>query len=119
MTAEVRIASRRAFSDALERAREAVHRFALTEAENPVWPFAARMLEVMAVQTDGGREPSLRERRAAKLGALVDREMQPAPTADHAALNELLLAVNLYFVVWPANGIDPEEMPEEDYLDRM
>ncbi|MCA9617424.1 MAG: hypothetical protein KC731_00285 [Myxococcales bacterium] len=119
MNSPIRIASRRAYFEALTEARREVHRSWTAEPKNPAWPFAARLLDTMADQTAHGREPTREERRAQKLGALVDRELEPAPTEEAAALNQLLKAVNLYFIVWPEDGVDPEEMPEDEFLARL
>lgn len=114
-----RIASRKAFHEALATARAEVQRVGELEPNNPAWPFAAGVLDTMASQTANGREPTLEERRDSKLGPFVDRELEPAPTQEMAELNELLKALFLYFIVWPADGVDPEEMPEDELLERI
>lgn len=115
----VTIASRRAFHDAVAAARAEVQRFRQAHPDDPALAFVAQMLDTMAKKTENGREPTLEERRAARLGVLVDRELQPPASQEQAALNQLLLAVNLYFMVWPPDGVDPEEMPEDEFLARI
>ncbi|MEQ9322079.1 MAG: hypothetical protein RIF41_23120, partial [Polyangiaceae bacterium] len=80
----LRIASHAAFHDALTAARADVQRLGAREPGNPVWRAAAGMLDTMAAQTAGGREPPVEERRAAQLGALVDREIDPPQTDELA-----------------------------------
>jgi len=113
------IASRKAFRASLADARAAVQRLAEAEPKNPNWFYVAAMLDAMAAQTAGSREPTLDERRGATLGAIVDRELEPAPNADLAALNEQLKSLHLYFMVWPDDGVDPELMPEEELIARL
>lgn len=119
MTDELRIASRDTFRRALAEARADVEERWRQEARNPVWPVVTHMLEHMAERTDRGREPSLEERRGNMLGPYVDRELEPAPDDPSAALNQRLKALFLYFAVWPANGVDPEELPDEVLLERI
>lgn len=113
------IASREAFQASWAEARETVQRLAEAEPNNPNWFYAAGLLDVMATQSAEGREPTLDERRAATLGVLVDRELEPAPNAELAALNERLKSLHLYFMIWPDDGVDPELMPEEELIARL
>lgn len=115
----LRIASHAAFHDALTRARADVQRLGQAEPNNPVWRAAAGMLDTMASQTADGREPTVDERRAAQLGALVDREIDPPQTDELVDLSQRLKAINLYFIVWPEDGVDPEEMPEDEFFARL
>ncbi len=115
----VTIASRQAFHDALAAARAEVQRLRQPQPDHPALAYVAQMLDTMARKTANGREPTLEERRGTRLGALVDRELQPPASQEQAALNELLLAVNLYFMVWPPDGVDPEEMPKDEFLARI
>jgi len=111
------IASRKSFAEELADARAKVQRFAEVEPNNPVWFHLAMMLDTMAVQTEGGREPTLEERRATRLGALVDRELEP--NVELEALSDQLKALHLYFIVWPDDGVDPDLMPEEELIARL
>lgn len=115
----LRIASHAEFHDALRAARADVQTFGEREPNNPVWRAVAGMLDTMASQTAGGREPTVEERRAAQLGALVDREIDPPQTEELADLSQRLKAINLYFIVWPDDGVDPEQMPEDEFLARL
>ncbi len=119
MTDELRIASHKAFQRALTQTRADVEDRWREEPRNPAWPVVTRMLEAMAEQTDRHREPSLEERRANMLGPYVDRELEPPADDPSAALNQRLKALFLYFAVWPDDGVDPEEMSDEDLLERI
>lgn len=115
----VTIASRQAFHDTLAAARAEAQRLRQPQPDHPALAYVAQMLDTMAKKTANGREPTLVERRGATLGALVDRELQPPASQEQAALNQLLLAVNLYFMVWPPDGVDPEEMTRDEFLARI
>ncbi len=114
----IRIASHEAFAESLAIAQAEVHKAGSTRP-TPALSFISGMLETMAKLTANGRGPTLQERRDAKLGAIVDRELQPPSTQDDANLIGLLLAVNLYFMVWPDDGVDPEEMSRDEFLARI
>lgn len=119
MTDELRIASRETFRQALAETQADVEDRWREEPRNPAWPVVTNMLERMSEQTDRRREPSLEERRANMLGPYVDRELEPPADEPSAALNQRLKALFLYFAVWPAEGVDPEEMSDEDLLERI
>lgn len=118
-TPTVRIASRKDFIEALAIAQAEVKKVIAQRASAPALSFISGMLDTMEKLTANGREPTPEERRDAKLGALVDRELQPPSTQEEANLIGLLLAVNLYFMIWPDDGIDPEEMSREEFLARL
>jgi len=118
-TPTIHISSGEEFREALTIAEAEVQKARGMRPNDPALSFIGGMLDTMAKLTAEGREPTLQERRDAKLGAIVDRELKPPSTQDEANLIGLLLAVNLYFMVWPEDGVDPEEMSRDEFLARL
>lgn len=72
-------------------------------------------LEAIRRWTDDGRDPTLDERKSIRLGALVARELEPAPDREIALLNEQLADLADYVKRW----LTDEQMAAFDTDDLM
>jgi hypothetical protein len=113
------MANRKAFFDCLTETLGEIRRLRQVEANHPYWPMIQRQLEAIQQWTANSREPTIEERSSIQIGVLVERELEPPDNEDLADLNKRLKAVNLYFQIWPPDGVDPENMPEDEFLARL